>query len=154
LQAGRVGIGPLRGGPDTNSPGQLRGAATLKALLMRAYGLKEYQIIGPAWMDAERFEVVAKVPSNADHALVSKMLQSLLAERFHLATHRETRELPSYAMLVAKNGLKMAVPPKPEGPAADNATPVFPKMIQGPDGLPDFVPGSNVPRTFAVVVGG
>jgi uncharacterized protein (TIGR03435 family) len=55
-------IGPLRGGPGTGSPGQINGVASLKALLLSAYGLKDYQISGPGWMDSSRYEIAAKVP--------------------------------------------------------------------------------------------
>src|SRR5579863_9583054 len=98
---------PLRGGPGTSSPGQLSGVATLKVLVMRAYGLKDYQVSGPAWMDSERYEIAAKIPAGATRSQVSLMLQGLLADRFGLAIHRETRELPIFALLVGKNGPKL-----------------------------------------------
>lgn len=64
---------------------------------------------GPGWIDSERYQIDAK-----PEGLVSKeimngpMLQSLLEERFHLKVHRETREVPLYALSVAKGGLKLA----------------------------------------------
>jgi uncharacterized protein (TIGR03435 family) len=149
-------IGPLRGGPGTNSPGQLSGAATLKALLMRAYDLKDYQVAGPAWMDSERYEIAAKIPAGADKAQVSLMLQSLVAERFRLAAHRETRELPLYELLVAKNGPKFTESAAGALGVEDGAAakPAAPKLIKGADGLPDILPGSTVPRTYQIVLAG
>ena len=51
--------------------------------------------------------MVAKLPAGAKQFNVPEMLQSLLAERFKVAIHRETRELPIYALVVGKNGPKM-----------------------------------------------
>jgi len=96
VPAGANMPGRVRGGPGTNSPGQLNGAATMRSLLMMAYGLKNYQISGPGWMDSERYEVVAKIPAGASKAEVAKMLQAMLADRFALVGHLETKELPIF----------------------------------------------------------
>jgi len=152
VKPGRGGSGPLRGGPGTASPGQLSGAATLRALLMRANGLKDYQIAGPAWMDTDRYEIAAKIPAGAGEAQVSLMLQSLIAERFHLASRRETRMLPVYMMVAAKNGpkLKESAPPG-DGDAAPFAAP---RLAKGADGLPDLPPGTTLGRSYEVVLAG
>ncbi len=162
VRQGGLGPGPLRGGPGTNAPGQLSGAASLKALLMRAYELKNYQIAGPAWMDSERYQIAAKIPASATKGQVSLMLQSLLAERFGLAAHRETRELPIYAMVVGKNGPKFKESPAPDpngmtAAMADDGTlarGAAPKITSGPDGFPDIPPGETVPRSYEAVVSG
>jgi len=151
----RRGLGPLRGGPGTSSPGQLSGTASLKALLMRAYGLKEYQVSGPAWMDSERYEIAAKIPAGATRPQVSLMLQSLLAERFGLAAHRETRELALYALVTAKSGPKLrASDPADTNAAETDATIFSPKLTKGTDGLPEMASGQDIPRSYEVVVGG
>jgi bla regulator protein blaR1 len=63
---------------------------------------------GPAWMDSARYQIAAKPESTASKAMMNgPMLQSLLEERFHLKFHRETREVPAYALTVAKSGLKL-----------------------------------------------
>jgi uncharacterized protein (TIGR03435 family) len=162
VRQGGPGPGPLRGGPGTNAPGQLSGAASLKALLMRAYELKNYQIGGPAWMDLERYQIAAKIPPGASQRQVSLMLQSLLAERFGLVAHRETRELPIYAMVVGKNGPKFKESPAPDpngttAATADDGTlarGTAPKVTAGPDGFPDIPPGETVPRSYEAVVSG
>ncbi len=158
LEAGHPAVS-LRGGPGTNSPGQLSGTATLKNLLMRAYELKNYQISGPLWMDAERYEIAAKIPAGAGKPEVAAMLRALLSDRFHLAAHRETRELPIYAMVVAKNGPKFKPSPAEPDAAAtpdDGVLPraSIPKLTRGPDGFPDFPQGAKLPRSYEVVVGG
>lgn len=79
----------------------------LRRLIARAYDMRADQILGPDWIDTERFDVIAKsefVP-NANQFL--EMLQALLADRFKLALHRETREGRAYALVVAKGGLKL-----------------------------------------------
>ncbi|HTX39210.1 MAG TPA: TIGR03435 family protein [Bryobacteraceae bacterium] len=154
------GAGPLRGGPGTTSPGQLSGTATLKNLLMRAYELKNYQIAGPAWLDSERYEIAAKIPAGAGKREVALMLRTLLAERFRLVAHRETRELPLYAMVVAKNGPKFqessAASRNAASAADDGVLPraSVPKLTRGPDGFPDIPSGADLPRSYEVVVGG
>ena len=93
-----------------------RGAnVPVHSLLLQAYGLHEGEVIGePAWASSEVFDIEAKV-AGPDVAAFSKldsdqrqaMLQQVLAERFKLAAHRETRELPVYALSVAKGGPKL-----------------------------------------------
>ena len=87
---------PLDGGPGTKSPTRMAGTATMKALLRLAYGVKPYQVRGPAWIDTETYEIAAIVPAGANKMQAANMLRELLVERFHLAAHRETRELPVY----------------------------------------------------------
>ena len=152
-EQGRRGLGPLRGGPGTSDPGQLSGVASLKTLLMRAYRLKAYQITGPGWMDSERYEIVAKTPAGASGPQVSLMLQELLAERFGLIVHRETKELPLYALTIAKGGPKLKTP-APDGPAGEEGTIFSPKLTQGADGLPEMASGQTIPRSYEVVTGG
>jgi len=79
---------------------------------MDAYKIKRYQIIGlPSWGASGRdlYDLEAKVADDAaptvDEARL--MLQSVLAERFQLRIHHETRELPVYALVVGKNGVKV-----------------------------------------------
>ncbi len=147
---GRTALRHLSGGPGTSSPGQLTGVATLKGLLMQAYGLKDYQILGPSWIETDRFEVAAKIPAGANQAQVAGMLQLLLAQRFRLAVRRETRELSVYALVVAKDGPRLARSSEP-GEAPAN---VVPRIVKGPDGLPDLAPGSKTPRSYEVALSG
>ena len=71
--------------------------------------MKRYQIAGPAWLENVGFSIVAKVPSDATKEQVLVMLVNLLVERFHLAYHRENRDIPVYALIVAKNGPKLSL---------------------------------------------
>jgi uncharacterized protein (TIGR03435 family) len=87
----------------------INGRATMDAVPLRmiietAFGVKRYQLIGPEWLDNERFDVIAKVPEGATREQAPAMLETMLKERFHLVAHRETRALPVYDLVVAKPG--------------------------------------------------
>uniref|UniRef100_Q01YT5 Uncharacterized protein n=1 Tax=Solibacter usitatus (strain Ellin6076) TaxID=234267 RepID=Q01YT5_SOLUE len=142
----------MAGGPGQPDPGQINYSnVTLKNVLMTAYNVKGYQISGPSWLESERFDIVAKVPKGATKEQFQLMLQNLLAERFKLKLHRESKELPIYALVVAKNGLKMKETPKddPAAPAAGTppASPDAgfgggePRIRMGKDGMPQMPPG-------------
>ncbi len=151
--AGNGRVRPLRGGPGTSLPGELSGAATLRGLILRAYDLKDFQLTGPGWIDSERYEITAKIPAGAGKSDVARMLQALLVERFRLELRRETRELPIYSLRVAKGGPKLSES-KTAAEQSEAERPVSPKMVRGADGLPDLAPGSNVPRSYEIVLAG
>ena len=84
-------------------------AATLKQLIASAYRLRAQQIVGgPSWIDSERYDIEATAgsPVGWDTGL-RQMLQTLLADRFQLRVHMESRELPVYEMTIAKGGPKL-----------------------------------------------
>jgi len=73
-----------------------------------AYSVKDYQISAPEWLRDERFDIQAIEPAGThDKNAWRPMLQTLLAQRFHLKLHKETRRLPVYALVVAKKGPKL-----------------------------------------------
>jgi uncharacterized protein (TIGR03435 family) len=80
---------------------------SLRDVVKAAYQVAEDQVAGPEWIDVERFSIAAKLPDGSASGEVPRMLQALLAERFKLALHRETREMPAYWLTVAKNGNKL-----------------------------------------------
>ncbi len=86
----------------------------LKILIFMAYGVSEYSLSGPNWLDSVKLDVTAKLPASAaglspkDRALMTNvMLQGLLAERFKLKVHREEKVIPGYALVVAPGGPKL-----------------------------------------------
>jgi uncharacterized protein (TIGR03435 family) len=106
------------------------GGFTLRDLIRTAYEVKDYQISnGEALggiLDAQRFNIQATLPAGTTEKDVPQMLQALLAERFKLAVHRETRDLPVYALIVGKDGPKLkeaepepSAPPSSDAPAAN-----------------------------------
>jgi uncharacterized protein (TIGR03435 family) len=83
---------------------------SLKKMTLMAYGIpddREYALSGPDWLTSERFNVLAKYPADTPDAQVRAMLQNMLADRFKLALHKETRQLPTYALVLAKGGSKL-----------------------------------------------
>jgi uncharacterized protein (TIGR03435 family) len=99
---------------------------SLKDYIRIAYRLKDYQVIGPDWIVSERFDIAAKLPEGASRDQVPRMLQELLEDRFQLKTHRDSKELPVYGLVVAKSGLKMERTPgtESEDPAQAVKAPV------------------------------
>ena len=85
----------------------------LMVVLAEAYQLKRYQISGPSWLDEDCFEIVARPPEGASVTHIPAMLQSLLAERFHLVAHMDERPAPAYALVVDKGGPKFKEAPPP-----------------------------------------
>ena len=80
---------------------------TLADLIRTAYRLKSYQVSGPEWLNSERFDVIAKLPEGVLRAQIPEMLQTLLIERFKLATHRTTKDLPAFTLVLGKAGPKL-----------------------------------------------
>jgi uncharacterized protein (TIGR03435 family) len=105
----------------TTAPDGLTATNTpLIMLIQSAYGIfnRDRIVAAPGWVDTERYDVAAKIEAsvvddlqkrspNQISAARNQMLQALLADRFMLALHRETRELPVYSLVVAKNGPKI-----------------------------------------------
>lgn len=79
----------------------------LRDYIARAYRVKLYQVTGPDWLSSEKFDVSAKLPEGAKSDQIPEMLQALLAERFQLKAHRDTKELPIYALTVGKPPLRL-----------------------------------------------
>lgn len=91
---------------------------TLKNLIAMAYRFDSRLILGgPAWLDDQLYDLAAKLPPGALKDRVPVMLQTLLAERFKLAVHRETKEQRVYFLVVGKSGpkLKEALAPDDQG---------------------------------------
>jgi uncharacterized protein (TIGR03435 family) len=112
------------------------GMLSLMALICKAYDVKPYQVSGPDWLSAlngQKFDIVAKRPEGSTKEQVPLMLQALLAERFKLTIHRETKEERVYALVAGKDGPKLkeseAAPPAPEPPASS-----APKSSEGATG--------------------
>ena len=85
---------------------------SLNDLIVLAYGVDRRQVVGaPAWVTRDEYDVDAVadegVKLDGDNKLFAAMLQKLLADRFKLAVHREQREMPVYALVVAKGGAKL-----------------------------------------------
>jgi uncharacterized protein (TIGR03435 family) len=84
---------------------------TLRFLVTDTYRLNDYQLDGgPKWLDSAKFNVDAKLPDGAPQSQVPLMMQAMLADRFKLQVHRETKTRPEYELVVAKGGPKLQAP--------------------------------------------
>jgi len=97
------GVRPLPGGQT-----YIAGNVPLRLIIKLMYKITDSQIVGgPSWIDTELWDVEAKAarPSTLDQ--LHEMFQTLLAERFKLQFHRETREMRAYVLTVDKGGSKL-----------------------------------------------
>ncbi len=107
----------------------------LKTLISYAYGVKPFQVTGPDWMGATRFDIEGTLPPGASKDDANKMLRSLLEDRFKLTTHLSSAEHPVLALVVGKGGLKMKESTETPHAIDENAQAVPGESVtQGPDG--------------------
>jgi len=131
------------GGPGTNDPGRIVYTnIMLRRVLLAAYDLASYQITGPDWLDTQRYDITATIPTGAAKEQFQTMLRNLLASRFQMVSHRESREIPIYALLAAKGGVKVHGVPAGQSAPQTGELPTVRGI--GKDGFPDVklpVPG-------------
>ena len=124
IEPQKIVAGTLHVGMSVDAARVDIGSLSLADLIRIAYRMKPYQVSGPDWMGAQRFNILAKMPEGASKDKVPEMLQALLADRFKLTAHRESKDLPAYALVVGKNGPKMKdAEPDTAAPPADPAAP-------------------------------
>jgi bla regulator protein BlaR1 len=157
--------GPPGGSPIV-SPGRLNtgcaalaGSYPLAGLIQRAYGrlglghpvpLGSALPIsgGPSWIYSARYVINAKAPDNASEGtMVGPMLQALLEDRFRLKVHRETREVPVYALTVAKGGSKLQQVAEGSCVHPDYSIRPIPPLPPGKTYCNDAVGGRKGPNT-------
>jgi uncharacterized protein (TIGR03435 family) len=128
ITAAMVASGAIHAGMKIDASRVDIGQYPLMAIICKAYDVKQFQVSGPPWLTAQRFDIVAKMPEGATKEQVPQMLQALLAERFKLKVHHESKEQSVYALVVAKGGSKLkASEPDPIAPApADPGAPAPP----------------------------
>jgi uncharacterized protein (TIGR03435 family) len=135
------------------SPGMISANGVPVRLLMRqAYGqLQDFQLVGgPAWINSDRFDIEAKIEGGGPMSpqVIQSVLRQILEERFGLKTHRETRELPIYALMLARSDGRLGPNIKP---SSEECTTLMSSRGRGP------APGAAPPdgrAGFAVTRGG
>lgn len=134
------------GSPQVNIGMHIDGAQvhltsfSLKDYIRIAYRVKTFQVIGPDWLESERFDVDGKLPAGGSKEQVPDMLQSLLEERFQMKFHRESKEFPVYALEIAAGGLKLKDQSDPSQ-APDAKAPTEVTANGGPGGVAVSLPG-------------
>lgn len=99
------------------NPEHYRSLSNVNQLITWAWNVKNYQVLGaPRWIFQDRFNIQATTGHPASLDEEKLMVQKLLAERFALKAHDESREIPVYLLVVGKNGPKMEVATTPAGP--------------------------------------
>ena len=171
------GIGSMNGGPlpvgpfnQTNhDPGRITWTnVRLGRVMQVAFDLPAARISGPDWLFDDVVSIVATVPAGTSVGDFRLMVQNLLAERFKLTVHRETKQVSGYALEVAKNGPKLAESGKDSGKQSKGEARSDGKrdvacrgcnaiVIQDENGFPAprpgnpvFLPGAGFSATIAV----
>jgi uncharacterized protein (TIGR03435 family) len=102
---------------------------TLKEMIVIAYRVQPFQITGgPPWMDSLRYDIVAKPETKPKQGEIPLMLQALLADRFQVTLRSETKELPIYALVLAKKDGK----PGPQMVESKEGTCIMPDPTKPP----------------------
>ncbi len=129
---------------------------TLKLLIELAYDVRDFQITGgPSWINSDKYDIEAtgaetahkegkeetEEERKADLDRHRQMIQSLLADRFKLKLHKESKETQIYALVVAKGGLKIKELPHEAPPAEPQAMPDKPDPAHPPRGMMRMGPG-------------
>jgi uncharacterized protein (TIGR03435 family) len=124
----------------------------LKMLLRQAYNVQDFQVVGgPDWLGSDRFDVVAKAPEEGlNFESMRPMLRSLLADRFKLKVHDETRQMPIYALVKARSDGALGPALKPS--SIDCAAFVGGRRGGGPPPAPPQ-PGQQVDCGFIIGIG-
>jgi uncharacterized protein (TIGR03435 family) len=103
IRAGRVNL------PRTRIEGDRVDitAMPMRVILGTAYGTAGIYIFGEGWLESVRWDIHAKIPAGAGKEQAPAILRALLEERFALRVHREMRDMPIYALVEAKGGIRL-----------------------------------------------
>jgi len=114
ILSGRVHVGMHLDGARVDF-----GYTPLLDLIAAAWGVKPFQVDGPSWLKSTRFDIVAKLPEGATRNQLPGMMRTLLADRFKMTVHRESKEHAEFALQVATGGVKLkeAAPAAADSPA-------------------------------------
>jgi len=132
-----ISIKPNLSGLDQSTGANIQGSRIrgenlpLRTLILQAYGLLDFQIVGgPRWLASDRFDIEATTSLHEAirSSEVGPLLRSLLAERFHLKVHNETREMQTYVLIVDKGGPKLQ---PTAGVPAQSMSAVSPRTVPG-----------------------
>jgi len=148
LDMGAVKAGTAHIGTKINAGRVDIGTASLFRLICTAYRIRPSEVVGPDWLKTTMFDIQAKIPDGGTTDKIPEMLQALLMERFGLKIHRESKEQPVYALVLAQAGpkLKESSPVSLPSQGADGLKPPEMSMptIQGDIRITRTAQGINV----------
>jgi uncharacterized protein (TIGR03435 family) len=135
-------------------PGMISSTGVPVRLLMRqGFGqLQDFQLVGgPDWISSDRFDIEAKIEGGAPMTpqVLQSVIRQILEERFALKTHRETRELPIYALMVARSDGRLGPNLKP---SSTECSTMMSQRGRGP--APGGAPGPDARGGVAITRGG
>jgi uncharacterized protein (TIGR03435 family) len=139
------------GGPSSVrlSPGGLVTVTNnnLRNIIRNAFGITNAQIVGgPAWIDEDRFDITARGTGQFAQREAMVMMQALLAERFSLRTHSERREMPAYALVLARRDGALG----PQMKKADVDCQALFAAVTAGGKMPERGPNGNLPCAISV----
>ena len=116
-----------QGGSSKAQPGRYVGInVTLRRVIGLAYRPVQELVGGPDWINTARFDIEGRVEGTPTQDQMIEMLRSLLSERFTLAVHRETKEMPAYALMVARGDGRLGPDVHVVAPCPPSAVPPDP----------------------------
>jgi uncharacterized protein (TIGR03435 family) len=114
FEVASIKIAPPRNGPAgyfamDSDPAMIRYSnINLKILIALAYSVDSDRVLGgPGWLDSQQYDLAAKIPAGVSKDKVPVMLQALLADRFKLVVHSESKNQRVYLLVVGEGGLKI-----------------------------------------------
>src|SRR5579862_4619200 len=147
--AERLSNGVRSGGPGSPDPERISFLnVPLDLILAEAFDVQRRRISGPDWIDEVHYDIVAKVPLGATTGQSRLMLQALLRERLHLASHFESKTYSGYELVVAPNGPKLKISEtSPSAPVS--LLPPELKTTLRDEGFPELAPGVRQAMVYA-----
>ncbi len=154
----------LRGPFRRNGLYELR-LANMVDLIRIAYGVEADKVLGgPNWLEMDRFDVTTKLPADSTPETGKIMLQALLADRFKLVLHKDTRSIPGYQLTAGKHPLLKKsegtgdtgckfIPPVPPAPGSGPFLPVFAESCRNMTMAAFVAALPNMPGTFQYLSG-
>lgn len=120
----------------------------LRLLVRMAYGVQDFQIVGgPSWQTSSKFDITAKAAEGTTTSTedLQPLVKTLLADRFKLKTHMETRDLPTYLLEVARSDGKLGPDIKPSTSDCSGAAEAQKKLAEavlkgGPAAIASMLP--------------
>lgn len=137
----------IRGGPGTSEPVRLTYSnVPLQRILLTAYGIKTAsELSGPSWMETAKYDIAANIPAGTTAEQLNIMLQNLLAERFHLTLHHETKEFSVYELIFGKGGSKLKA-----SDLTASSTPSLDGTTTDKNGFPNPPPGRSIVMRYSL----
>jgi uncharacterized protein (TIGR03435 family) len=137
--------GQILGGPGSSDPGLLTiRDYSMLGLLLVAYNVKNEQLVGPSWIETDRYDIQAKLPLGATSKDIPLMLQDLLTSRFRLKIRRDNKSFDGYELVIGKGGSKLMEADPSKSKSAGQA----PRI--GTDGFPDAAGMFTTPKGIRI----